>query len=524
MSRVFEMKRWFVCVLWAFNYFANSNAEILKVSLQYKQNNLWLDEITVDLNTTNNNRRFFRSETFSLINPNLVFANQFGSYYADFISSYCTNSNNITIVSNGTLWQSNGFGSAIAKNHILYKYDYNGQQILTRTNVLGKDSYGNDFRVLDCAEKNGSIYLSACPNPIIDSSSQTAIYLVAKLDQSYNVVTVTNSAANPKQILINPNDNKVYTFEEGPNPFWDDSFIVERDDNLNVSKTIVVRRAPFKNNLLSPYDSDISKATLDLQGQIILVGFENPSSTTPAENPVNTSLKVKKVNPNNSQIITNTVISALPPTTKTQTASTQIAEESYIHDLITTSDSGLIILGTISNTYYIKDNNNIWQYDKTTWKTKIFKLSSTFTVEWENTFEDVQGSGINLSNDQSHLLVASTSYVNNSGVIPVSTLLIMSPTTGAIQGKYRKLGTYGYEYGNKVFGSANQTIFMLGNTSSESIGRSLGGPDDIFISKFSGYQKKVLIQSSFDLLSWDDDWYSPDILKLDFPWRIKITK
>jgi hypothetical protein len=65
---------------------------------------------------------------------------------------------------------------------------------------------------------------------------------------------------------------------------------------------------------------------------------------------------------------------------------------------------------------------------------------------------------------------------------------------------------------------------MLGNTSSESIGRSLGGPDDIFISKFSGYQKKVLIQSSFDLLSWDDDWYSPDILKLDFPWRIKITK
>ena len=102
--------------------------------------------------------------------------------------------------------------------------------------------------------------------------------------------------------------------------------------------------------------------------------------------------------------------------------------------------------------------------------------------------------------------------------------MMLSQSIGSLKGKYRKIGSYGYEWGRKVFVSGSNTIFMLGDTSSSSIGTSLGGPDDIFLAKFSGYQKKVLVQTSDDLISWDDNWYTPDQSKVDFSWRIQISK
>lgn len=500
------------------------NAQSVKASLQYNQNDNWLNEITVSLDTTSNSRQFFRTEVSASINPDLVFASQFGSNYADFISSYAVNSDNIIIASNSTLWTSNGYGPAIAHSHTLYKYDNNGTPLLSKINPLGKDSYGNDFGIQDCSAKNNFIYVSGTSRPLVSSSAQQPDYLLAKLDLAFNLIKTKTINAFPKKILISPTLNEIYSVEEGANPFWDDSSIVVRDENLEAQKTILVRKAPYKNNLAIPYDSDISSAFLANDGHILLIGFENPSGTTPAQFPQNTSIKVKNINPINSVITEKEITLTSFSNTKTETSSELVIEQAYIYDCVQSTDNCIFILGGLTKTTYKKDVNNNLQYDKTEWSTKICKVNSDFVVQWENQFDDILGSGLSLSSDGQYLLVASTSYVNNPSSIPVGTLMILSQSIGSLKGKYRKIGSYGYEWGRKVFVSGSNTIFMLGDTSSSSIGTSLGGPDDIFLAKFSGYQKKVFVQTSDDLISWDDNWYTPDQSKVDFSWRIQISK
>lgn len=490
-----------------------TNAQNLKAALQYNQNNNWLNEVIVDLDVTSKPKRFFRTETFTTINPNLVFSNQFGSEYADFISSFATNNNFIFIASNGTLWESNGLGTAVDHNHILFKYNYSGQQIASKTNLLG-----TNYLVKSIVEKNGSIYISG------SSRSVARDYKIVKGDSFLNLIKTNGTSGYPNKLLINKNVNELYSIEEGENPWWDDSTIVLRDDNLEPLKSIVVRKAPYINNLGPPYDSDIQAATLANNGNILIIGFENPTSTTQSSIPSNTSIQIKEINLTSSQITTNTINIPNFQNVRSENSSQLVIKNVHIYDIIQLPDNKNVVLGGITTTFYNKDLNNNYEYLKNEFSTLVFKTSSSFVVEWIQLFEDVIGSGINFSQNAAALFLASTSYVNNSSQIPLGSIFILSTDNGSVEGKVRKIGSYGFEYGIKVFETSSQELFLLGDTSSSSIGSSLGGPGDIFIAKFFGYPRKVLVQLSDDLVSWEDSWYTPDISKTGFPWRIEIQK